>query len=82
MSRMEAYVSKWESRCYSEGIPDEVSYTLEKSHRVPSYRAIAICILKNDLMLTGLGFSGEYSKWSRVLKEEKEKRESNQLDLL
>lgn len=71
----------WENRCYKDGIPDEVTHILEKSNRVPSYKAIAVCILKNDLMLTGLGFSGEYSQWSKVLKEEKAKKESKQIEM-
>ena len=78
---MEAYVSTWENRCYRDGIPDQVSKTLENSHRVPSYKAIATAILKNDLTLTSLGFSGRHSKWADVLKAEKAKKETNQLDL-
>lgn len=78
---MEAYVSTWEDRCYSDGIPDEVSNLLQASHRVPSYKAIAILLLKNDLKLTGLGFSGTHSKWADILKSEIARKESDQLDL-
>ena len=78
---MEAYVSTWENRCYENGIPDEVSSTLERSHRVPSYRALAIALLKNDLKLASLGFTGKHSKWADTLRSEKAKKETYQLDL-
>lgn len=35
--------------------------------RVPSYKEIAIAILKNDLTLRSLGFSGKYSKYSEAI---------------
>ena len=79
---MEAYVSTWESRCYKDGIPDEISNLLEKSNRVPSYKAIAIAILKNDLTLKSLGFSGKESAWAYELKKEKNKKEKKQMELL
>lgn len=78
---MESYVSTWENRCYKDGIPDEVSSGLQLSHRVPSYKAIAMAILKNDLTLTSLGFSGKHTVWAEVLKSELNKKNSNQLDL-
>lgn len=71
----------WESRCYSDGIPDEVPDKLSKSLRVPSYKMIAISILKNDLMLKSLGFSGENSEWYYYLKQEKARKESAQINL-
>jgi predicted phosphoadenosine phosphosulfate sulfurtransferase len=48
---------------------------------VPSYKAIVMAILKNDLKLTTLGFSGKHTVWADVLKAEKNKKESDQLDL-
>jgi predicted phosphoadenosine phosphosulfate sulfurtransferase len=78
---VEGYVSTWEGRCYKDGIPDEVSRSLQLSHRVPSYKAVAMAILKNDLKLTTLGFSTKHSMWSDVLKAEKKKKEENQLNL-
>jgi predicted phosphoadenosine phosphosulfate sulfurtransferase len=44
------------SRCYSD-LPDEIPKALSESGRAPSYKSIAICILKNDMLLHGLGFS-------------------------
>jgi predicted phosphoadenosine phosphosulfate sulfurtransferase len=79
---VEAYVSIWESRCYKDGIPDEVSSLLEKSNRVPSYRAIAVAILKNDLTLKSLGFSGKDSAWAYELKKQKQNKDEKQMGLL
>jgi len=39
-----------------------------RSGRVPSYKAIALAILKNDFLLRSLGYSGEHSDWYNVLK--------------
>ena len=55
---MRQYVSAWRKRCYSNDIPDEVPRKVEASGRAPSYRAIAIAILRNDLTLKALGFGG------------------------
>lgn len=52
-----------------------------ESGRVPSYKAIAECILKNDLHLYGIGFMPHVSHWYRVVKKEKEDAESNQNNL-
>ena len=70
----------WTERCYFEGIPDEVSNSLMKSERVPSYKAIAIAILSNDSSMRSLGFSGPVSSWFYVLKSIRKPR-SNQGDL-
>jgi predicted phosphoadenosine phosphosulfate sulfurtransferase len=51
------YVQTWQHRCYSAGIPDEVPNKVAASGRAPSWRAVAIALLKNDLNLYGLGFS-------------------------
>jgi predicted phosphoadenosine phosphosulfate sulfurtransferase len=75
-------VTTWEARCYSDGIPDEIPEGLSKSLRAPSYKAIAMAILRNDLALTSLGFSGEHSQWYDVLKDEKKKADSPQMKLI
>lgn len=67
----------WRSRCYLNDIPDEVTDELQKSGRVPSYKAIAMAILKNDMILKSLGFEGKYSQFCRMLKT----INSQQLDL-
>ena len=55
--RVEDYIKKWEGRCYSDGIPDIVPDGVMKSMRAPSYKAIAIAILKNDHNLHSIGFT-------------------------
>ena len=75
-------MNTWESRCYSNGIPDEVPDNLANSGRVPSYKAIALSILKNDLNFGGLGFQGRYSEFYQMLKTINNTAEIKQLDLL
>lgn len=62
---IEKYIKTWESRCYKKGIPDEVPK--EIFDKVPSYKAIAIAILKNDIGI--LGIEKPKSKWYSVLKK-------------
>lgn len=66
--KVEAYCGRWEDRCYPEGIPDSAVKKLLMTGRVPSYQAIASCILKNDLHLRGLGFDAEESDICRQLR--------------
>lgn len=68
-------------RCYFDGIPDEVIIGLEKTGRVPSYKAIAKCILNNDLMLRNIGFSEDEGLLAKILRKEKNKTKTKQLDL-
>ena len=55
--RVSEYVRTWRRRCYSTGIPDEVPPKVCASGRAPSWKAIAIAILQNDLQLRQLGFA-------------------------
>jgi predicted phosphoadenosine phosphosulfate sulfurtransferase len=55
--RVSEYVQAWKRRCYSVDIPDEVPRKVQSSGRAPSWKAIAIAILQNDLQLRQLGFS-------------------------
>lgn len=70
----------WEGRCYSDGIPDEVSDRLMESMRVPSYKAIALAVLDNDLSLYGLGFTPHVSHWYRTVKQ-LNKKETDQMEM-
>ncbi len=49
------YISKWEKRCYNNGIPQEVPLRLEQLNKAPSYKALVKAILKNDMNLKSLG---------------------------
>ena len=73
---IEEYIKLWESRCYSNGIPDEAP--IEIYDKVPSYKRIALAILKNDVSLKTLGFHPKVSRYYSELKRiEIEKRHSN-----
>jgi len=53
-----------------------------ESGRVPSYKAIAMSILNNDVSLKKLGFQGKHSDWYSELKRiEISKRQKRQMDL-
>jgi len=68
----------WEARCYSRGIPDEIPYKLAQSGRVPSYKQIAIAILRNDFVLKSLGFDGKMSDYYTQIKSERARIERGQ----
>jgi len=70
-------------RCYSDGLPDgdEVPKSLMENLKVPSYKAIALCILNNDLRLRKLGFPNGKSDLVDMLEQEKERLESDSLTL-
>lgn len=61
---IEDYIRTWGNRCYFDGLPDEAPEEIR--HMVPSYRRIAIAILKNDIR--DLGFQPKESKWYGVFK--------------
>ena len=65
------YVTKWKAKGYLSDIPDEVPRLLEQSGRAPSYKAIAIAILKNDFSFQSIGFSRKESEISLQLMREK-----------
>jgi predicted phosphoadenosine phosphosulfate sulfurtransferase len=64
--RIENYIKDWENKCYSTGIPDEAP--AEISHLIPSYKRIAIAILKNDNSLKSLGFTPKNTESYNMLK--------------
>lgn len=78
---MNAYIERWEQRCYSNGIPDTVPDKLLFSGRVPSYKAIAICILSNDLQLRRLGLQRIQSDRAMMICDQIKRSESDQLAL-
>ena len=67
-SRVMSYIRYRVPRGYENGIPDVVPHQLMIQNLAPSYKAISLCILKNDLNLTGLGFSAPESAWYGSLK--------------
>jgi predicted phosphoadenosine phosphosulfate sulfurtransferase len=61
---IEAYIQTWENRCYKDGLPDEAP--IEIFNMVPSYKRIAMAILRNDL--SDLGINGRKSEYYSILK--------------
>lgn len=78
ITKVNKYVGDWRSKGYVNDIPDEVPHELMKAGVAPSYKAIAIALLQNDMHLTSLGFSAPKSKWYSAFKRvEIEERERN-----
>lgn len=71
----------WESRCYVDGIPDEVPNGLYKAMRAPSYKAIAMAILRNDHNLHSIGFSERKSETVNMLLQMDRKQKDKNYDL-
>lgn len=79
--KIKKYIKDWERKGYSNGIPDEAPSELEKRNIVPSYRKIAIAILKNDPSLKSLGLSGKTSKYYSAYKYIELNKNNKQLKL-
>jgi len=58
----------WKDRCYSDGIPSEVPDAIDREHMAPSWKRIAIALLKNDMQMVALGYTPKASEWYGVLK--------------
>lgn len=59
---VQKYIDKWKHKGYFNDIPDEVPQRIDNLNLAPSYKRIAIAILKNDNSLKTLGFSQKYSE--------------------
>jgi len=70
------------SRCYFDGIPDDAPQALVDAGLVPSWKAIAQCILKNDLHLRGLGFDSDEPELCATLRRIKAEQDSPQRRLI
>ena len=62
------YLRIWSGRDYRDGIPDEVPAELMRENLAPSWKAIACALLKNDMLLTSLGFTKKRPTWYAGLK--------------
>ena len=63
------YLTIWKARDYSGGIPDEVPDALMRDNLAPSWKAVALSILNNDMMLHRLGFARKSCDAYRDAKE-------------
>jgi len=63
------YISNGKKQGYPEDIPDEVPDVLMNLNLAPSYKAIAIAIMKNDHSMKSLGFTPKKSHIYSALKK-------------
>ena len=69
IKKINLYINEWLKKGYNE-IPDEVPIVLQNENLAPSWKAIAICILKNDFHCESLGFSNNVeSEFYNILKK-------------
>jgi predicted phosphoadenosine phosphosulfate sulfurtransferase len=66
---------------YLNGIPDEADRKLEMDRKIPSWRRICRCLLKNDYWCKSLSFSMHvneaYRKYLKLMRKRKEKWKVN-----
>lgn len=55
--KIAVFLKWWQDRGYPDGIPDEISYELERNGEAPSWRRVCKVLLRNDYWCKGLGFS-------------------------
>ena len=80
-TQIKNYIKKWE-KVYSDGIPDEVNYRLDKLNKAPSYKRIALAILNNDIDKIGKRKKSYwYSELKRIELESKGKIKNKQFKL-
>jgi predicted phosphoadenosine phosphosulfate sulfurtransferase len=74
-NKIAKYIKWYEVRGYENGIPDFVDPYLEKLNKVPSWRLVAKCLLKNDYWCRTLGFSitkgNAYDKYMKLMKNKR-----------
>jgi hypothetical protein len=73
-SKIEAYIATWQSRCYSDDLPDAIPDELMREGLAPCWRAIAMAILLNRFSLLGI-----YPKASIFFKKPVDESESKGL---
>jgi predicted phosphoadenosine phosphosulfate sulfurtransferase len=73
------YIKTWESQGYCDGIPDEVPNVLMELNLAPSYKAICIAIMKNDVQLQFLGYGKEKCNAYNAIKRNEINMRNNQL---
>jgi predicted phosphoadenosine phosphosulfate sulfurtransferase len=71
------YQKIWKDRCYDE-LPDEIPTALAKTNRVPSWKAVALALLNNDLKLYTIGFAKSESQTSIELMRQKKDQQNKQ----
>jgi predicted phosphoadenosine phosphosulfate sulfurtransferase len=76
-NKIAVFIHWWRERGYSDGIPDEADYELERKKDAPSWRRICKALLRNDYWCKGLSFSQTkseaYKHYSKVMKKRRAK---------
>jgi predicted phosphoadenosine phosphosulfate sulfurtransferase len=71
-NKIAVYLKWYMDRGYETGIPDEADTNLENKNKVPSWRKICKCVLRNDYWCRSLGFgitkSSNYQKYLDLMK--------------
>lgn len=67
--KVEKYIEVWKERCYDD-LPDKIPEKLAKTNRAPSYKSIAIAILRNDHYLKSLGFVSKENETTQSLRRQ------------
>ena len=70
----------WRERGYAHGIPEMVPQEVRERYFAPSWEAIAIAILSNDVGLLTLGFPAPYSDYYTMLKRDEFARRGDGLE--
>ena len=66
--KIEQYIQEWRKCGYPDDIPDSIPDCLMRLQLAPSYKAIALAIMKNDVSFQSLGFAAPVSAWYSELK--------------
>lgn len=72
-NKIAVYIKWYRVRGYPEGIPDAGDYRLEQLGKIPAWRQIAKCLLRNDWYCKTIGFSvtksKAYTKYMNLMKK-------------
>lgn len=72
-NKISVYLKWYRDRGYPEGIPDAGDYKLEQLGKIPAWRQIAKCLLRNDWYCKTLGFgvtkSSAYTKYMNLMRK-------------
>lgn len=67
-TKVDWYHAYWAVRGYAD-LPEEVPAEVTRKQYAPSWKAIAVAILSNDVALQSIGFSGPYSQYYSFFKQ-------------
>lgn len=72
-NKIAVYLKWYRERGYADGVPDYADKKLEGMGKVPSWRCICKCLLRNDYYCTSLGFGIQkkdaYDKYMKLMRK-------------